>query len=98
MAAADSMTVAINGAFQDRVRYFLVKAAVAVMAEAGNTAGHALRVTYANAVLAGSAPITPVSVAVTTNATVAAAGFAATDGDLEFVVNSLFSALSGVAN
>lgn len=95
--SSDSMTVALNSAFQQRVRYFLCKAAVAVMSEQADTAGHSLRVAYAKLVLSGTASSEAASVAVLTNGVVAAAGFAVTDNDLEFTVNSVFSALAGVS-
>lgn len=95
--SADSMWVAKDQVFQSRVKYFLVKAAVSVMAEANTVDGHAQRVAYAGKVLDGTANVEQVAVAVMTNSTVAANGYAAPDGDLEFVVNSMFSALSGVS-
>lgn len=97
MPSADAMTVARNGGFQERVKYFLQKAALAVMAEVNTTAAHAARVVYAKVVLTGDASVPEAAVAVVTNATVAAAGFNVTDNDLEFTVNSVFNALAGVS-
>lgn len=86
-------------AFQGRVEYALYVAAVNVMAEVNTTLNHAARVVYAKTVLNGSAPIHPAVVAVLTNSTIAAAAdsTAVVDSDIQFAVNSLFNALSGVA-
>ncbi len=97
MSAERGMAAARNGGFQDRVRFFAVKAAVAVMSEAAVTASHAERVAYAKKILAGELDLLDLSIAVVTNAAVLAAGFDAPDGDLEFTVNSLFNAFAGVA-
>ena len=95
--SSDSMLVARNADFQNRVKYFLQKASIAVMAEAVITVGHTLRLVYAGKVLAGTASESEATIAVLTNGTIATAGFNATDNDLEFVVNSLFNALAGVS-
>jgi hypothetical protein len=97
------MSVARDTAFQARVRFCLTTAAIAVMAEVNTTANHAVRVTYAKTVIAGTADVYAAAVAVVTNSTIAAeanptsADQAVPDGDLQFTVNSLFNALSGVA-
>lgn len=98
MSASTNMTAARNPDFIDRVKLYLQKAAVAVMAEAGDAAGHALRVAYAGKVLAGTASAREAAIAVMTNGTVAANELAAPDGDIEFAVDSMFDALAGVAN
>ena len=95
MAALDAMQVADERGFRQRVRFFLKKAAIAVMAEALSTAGHTERVVYAKAVLDGSASVEDASQAIVTNSTIEAAGLAATDADIEFTVNSMFSAFGG---
>jgi len=95
MVALDAMEVADEFGFQQRVEFFLKKASIAVMAEALSTAGHAERVIYAKDVLDGSASTIEATQAVVTNATIEAAGLASTDSDIEFTVNSMFSALSG---
>lgn len=95
MASNEMRAVAENKTFQFRVRYFLEKAAIAVMAELLNTAGHTERVVYAKEVLGGSADYYSATIAVLTNSTVAAAGKATTDNDLEFTVNSMFSHFAG---
>jgi hypothetical protein len=102
-ASANAQTVADNGDFSSRVRHFLTKAAVSVMSEVGSTPSHAERVIYAKKVLDGTASVAQASRAVVTNATIqaaiqlGAADFGVVDGDIEFVVNSLFNALAGVA-
>lgn len=105
VTSAQGFQIANEQSFQHRVQFFLTKAAVAVMAEANTTPGHAARLTYAGKVLDGIAAILPVAVAAVTNSTIqseanigtpADGGYAISDGDLEFTVNSLFSALAGV--
>lgn len=95
MAALDAMQVADERGFQQRVAFFLKKAAVAIMAEALSTAGHAERVVYAKTVLDGAASVEEATRNVVTNPTIEAAGLAATDGDIEFTVNSMFNAFAG---
>lgn len=100
----DAMTIARNGDFQDRILYYMTTAAVNVMAEPGDTAGHAQRVEYAGKVLAGTANVFAYAVGVLTNPTLLAAievgepdfGNVAA-GDYQFVVNSLFGAFAGVS-
>lgn len=109
MAATDSqaMQIAQQACFQGRVNVALMKSAVAVMTEANTVTGHALRVTYAKTVLAGVAAMLPVALAVMVNATIQAeanivlptdGAYGVPDSDIEFQTNSIFSALSGVAN
>lgn len=95
MSSTDAMPVANEQGFQDRVEFFMKKAAVAVMAEALSTTGHTERAAYAKTVLGGFARVFDYAVSVLTNATVEAAGLAVTDSDLEFTVNSMFNAFSG---
>lgn len=95
--------IADHEAFVARVRYCAKKAAVAVMAEAPETASHAERVAYAKQLLDGTASASSYAQAVVTNATLTASGeldpaqFGISDGDLEFTVNSMFNAMAGVA-
>lgn len=95
MASIDAMELAKDEGFQRRVKHFMQKAAIAVMAELLNTTGHNDRVIYAKKVLDGSASTTEYAIAVVTNSTVAAAGESVSDNDLEFTVNSMFTAFSG---
>lgn len=93
--------LAKNATFKDRVKFFMQKGASAVIGEASPTA---LRHDYSVSVLAGSASIEQMSMAVVTNATISATinmtldDFGVIDSDLEFTVNSLwddFSAKTG---
>ena len=102
--AGDLLTIARNQRFQDRVNYYLNKAAIAVMAEAANTASHQNRVFYSRKILGGGINMQDIAIDVATNATIAAEAVLATtpdyavpDSDIEFVVNSLFNALAGVS-
>ena len=95
MAAIDSMELAHDRGFARRVKYFMTKAALAIYPEGPNP-NKSQRVTYATTVLDGSASVFEMTVAVLTNATVAAAGVAATDADIEFTVNSFWDAFSRV--
>jgi hypothetical protein len=99
------MTIAKDPTFQNRVNYALEFASLAVMAEPNSVVGHSLRVAYANAVLAGKELLNIVSIGVVCNSTIALEANIATtpdfgipDADIQFAVNSIFSALSGVAN
>lgn len=93
--SSDSMHVSQETQFVERVKYFMQKAAIAIMAESLSTSGHNERAAYAARVLDGTASSMDFTVAVLTNSTVAAAGSAATDSDLEFTVNSMFNAFAG---
>jgi predicted transcriptional regulator len=104
MSSTECMELANYGPYQDRVNYFLKKAAIAIMAESDQTANHADRVAYSAKVLGENARIFPFAVGTTTNPTLAAtvgtndaatANAAITDGDLEYTVNSLFDAYAG---
>jgi len=83
--------------FQDKVKFYVVKAAVAVMSEAESTDNHAARVVFAGKVLAGTSSMAMYALGVSTNATVKGKIDAGTDydSDLEFVVNGLFNAYAG---
>jgi len=98
MSNSQKVVEAAGGwAFQVRVRYFLIKAAIAVMSELGTTTNHAERLIYARKVMDGSANLAIAAIAVATNATVSttlAADNEPTDNDLEFTVNSMFTAFS----
>ena len=91
--------------FQQRVSYFMSKGAVAVIAELLTILGHDLRVTYSNSVLGGSASVFNHALAALTNSTLSAAadpdlpadgGYGISDNDLEFAVNEMWNAMSGV--
>ena len=104
MADSDKAVIAgRNSHFQGRIKHFMEKAAIAVMAEAIATPGHTERLAYAATVLDGTAQVIEYTVAVLTNSTVLAAvgtdgdTASVTDADLEFTVNSMFSAFAGFA-
>jgi len=98
------MTIADDQSFQARVYYFMQKAAIAVSSEDQVTTNHALRVAFATKILGGTALVKTYSVGVVTNATIASTAnalaspdFGILDSDIEFVVNSLYDAFSGVS-
>ena len=102
---ADSITlsrVARHPRFQDRVDFMLAKAAISVLSESTSTEGHADRVVYAKSVLDGSASVLEHATAALTNATLTAAAtldaddHGISDSDLEFAVNEMWNAMSGV--
>ena len=86
--------------FQDKVHYYMVKAAIAVMTEAAIVGEHELRAAYATKVLNNLVSVAAYALGVSTNVTIKAKIDAGEDydGDLEFVVNSLFTAFAGGAN
>lgn len=95
---ADINTQAQDSVFRGQCLYALQVAAVNVMAESGATPGHAQRVAYATIVLNGAINSYQVALAVLTNPTIAnevAAGIP--DSDIQYAINSLFSALAGVS-
>lgn len=104
----DLITIANDGLFQNRVLYALEVAAIAVLAEAGAVTGHSARVSYANKVIQnGSSAASIAARGVLTNLALAAEAditktqygdYGISDGDIQFVVNGLFSSFAGVAN
>jgi len=73
-----------------RVTAAVAIAAQQVLAEDSGTANHANRVIWANEALTDAQLMTEkIMWRVLGNATIAASGLASTDGDLQFVVNSL---------
>ena len=88
-----------NVDFQEKVKFYVIKAAIAIMAEAASVDHHTERVAYAVKVLNDTSSIPMYSLGVSVNATVKAHIDAGTsyDSDLEFVVNSLFTAYAGGA-
>lgn len=86
--------------FQEKVNYYMVKAAIAVMAEEATVEHHEKRVDLASRILRGSFSVETYALGVTTNETIkgkidSGQGY---DDDLEFTVNSLFTAYAGGAN
>ena len=86
--------------FRDKVQFYLVKAAVAVMTEAADYEHHEKRVEFSKQVLRNGVPLDTYALGVMTNSTIKAKIDAGEsyDADLEFVVNSLFTAFAGGAN
>jgi hypothetical protein len=101
LTAADAYTVAGQEVFQSRVKFFMQKASIAVMSEAGTTAGHGQRVNLASKILGGLSNPFEYALAVLSNSTLFAEGTVAngtngiSDSDLEFAINSMFSAFAG---
>jgi hypothetical protein len=100
-------TVAENSDFQKRVKYFMQKGAVAVLAEVQTTANHVARSAYAATVVDGTASVLQHAIAVLANETLFSGGditlqneggFGITDSDLEFAVNEHWNAMSGVSH
>lgn len=98
MSLLTQNTLARDQNFQSRVRMAAVIAAIAVINESTLTPNHANRIAYAKRVLSGQVNfITKLSYLVVTNqtiATTAPTGVDATDGDIQYVVNSLWDILS----
>lgn len=87
----------------DRVNFFVLKAAVAVMSEDNTTASHAERVTFANKVFILDYNLPQYVSAVLTNSTnltnldLTQDNHGISDSDMEFTVNSMYNAFAGVA-
>jgi hypothetical protein len=93
-------TTAVNiarcEAFTNRVEYFMVKAALAILAGETPTSADIL---LGQKILDGTEPVHQWSLGVLGNATIMAGahdddGKTITDGDIEFAVNSLWTAFS----
>ena len=103
MASSAAVSVAQNDKFIDRVEFYMKKAAIAVMSEAGSTLNHSERVVYAKMILGGTADMKQYSIGVMTNSTLESMadpdidGNGIMDSNLEFTVNSIFDAFAGVA-
>lgn len=98
MASHECMIWAKNPHNQQRIKYFMQKAAVDIIGEVGTTPGHAERIVYAAKILDGTASIPEYTIAVTTNATILASINAETepsDSDIEFTVNSMINDFAG---
>lgn len=93
MAYADIYTAAADTTFQGRCLVAMWQAAQDIANEAPTTADHQARKDWSTRVLQDRANITPRQLAmqVLRNATIAAAGTTATDGDLQFQVNSVLN-------
>lgn len=84
---------------QRRVKYFMQKAAIAVLGEASPIGDeHVARVSFASKVLDETASISEYTIGVVTNPTIAStvdSGSQPSDNDIEFAVNSMFSDFAG---
>lgn len=98
MALIDALNTAYSDDFRWKVNHFFYKAAVAIMAEPATTPHHAERAALANHILQGGFNVNTGVVAVLTNPAIEAKLSAnqSADGDLEFVVNSLYNAMAGI--
>lgn len=95
MTLLSQATDATDPDFVARVTQAAIKSATDVMAEAANTVGHTLRTAYAQQVLKSSHIFGPLMAqGVVSGALVTPAS---TDNDIQFTVNSLWDAYSGVA-
>lgn len=93
------MIAAKSEAMLLKVKSFMQEKALAVLnTEALATAGHAERVAYAKTVLAGTANVAEMSIAVCVNPSISAtidAGNIPPDGDLQYAVYDNFDAFAG---
>lgn len=98
-----AMCRAEDESFQKEVKYYMQKAAIAVLGEPNGGSGqpsvqeHAERVAYAIGVLNGEADEYQYAIGVVTNATIKSEidNNQSYSGDIEFVVNSMFSKFAG---
>lgn len=93
MAFTNQYSLALDSVFQQRILVAMDTAATNVQAEATSTPNHTNRADYATKVL--NAPrlyLEPFCFAVVTNVAITAASL---DSDIQFAVNSLWSAMSG---
>ena len=88
-----------NNEFQDKVKYEMQTAAIAIMAEAATTDNHAERIIYAKSILDGSASVKEFCIGVLTNSNVKAKVIADEDytSDLAYVISTLFNAFAGIS-
>ena len=86
-----------NADFQTRLRYALLRAAYDISNEAIDTPNHIKRLAWARAELDGQSAVAidRLAIGVLLNPSIAAAGAAATDSDIQFQVNSLVQNLVG---
>lgn len=86
-----------NGQFRNRLQMALWIAASDVLKEAANTTNHSNRLEWAKDALqhvSDATEMQAVAVRATTNASIGANGNDSTDGDIQFVVNSLIDELA----
>jgi len=88
-----------NNEFQDKVKYEMQTAAIAIMAEVATTDNHAERIIYAKTILDGSASVKEFCIGVLTNTSIKTKVGAGQDytSDLAFVISSMFNAFAGIS-
>lgn len=98
MAYADIFNAANDAMFQGRCLVAMWKAAQDISSEAPDTPNHGARMDWATRVLQDRTNITPRQLAmqVLRNGTIAANPGAASDGDIQFQVNSIVGELIAV--
>jgi hypothetical protein len=98
MSYAATYAAAADETFQGRCVVACWKAAQDILAEPTNTPNYEVRRGWAITVLQGTVRATPrqFAVQVLRNATIAANPAAATDGDIQFQVNSIISDLTAI--
>lgn len=98
---SDIAVAATSSDLRRRVEYALTIAAVNVYAEGTTVPAHTARAAYATKVLNGQYDLHGAVLGILTNPTIAAAASSATadnsvsDGNMQFAINSIFSALAG---
>ena len=96
MALNQIITEARKRDLQDKLRYYLVAAAIAVMNESDTTPNHANRLAYARTILRGQENIQQVAMAFVANTTIA--GKIETgedyDSDIAYVISTIFDAFA----
>lgn len=95
MAYADIYTAASDETFQGRCLVAAWVAAQAIIAEDPQTPDHTARKAWATNILRDQAQISPkqLAIQVLRNPTIAASPVAASDGDIQFQVNSILADL-----
>ena len=102
--ASEAVLIASESSWVERVRYFRLDAAIAVMNEDPLTDSHAERVAYATKVINGQDNLHDYALGVATSDPVLAnmtpnnpPDWGVTDADMLFTVNSLFNAFAGIS-
>lgn len=97
MSYLDRYQLTENGTFKHKLQMAVWIAAVDVTNEPAGTANHAQRLQWANKMLRGPMDtdvMRKVAIRASANATIGAAGEAAADADIQFVVNGLVNELA----
>jgi len=113
LATGDLVSISTDTRFQNRVNFYLQQSAINVVAESTSTANHPLRVAFAKSIITGTLIIPfsqsnnlnlqRYAIEVLTNSSIAAEAtligpdFGIPDGDIQFAVQTLFNAWSGVS-